>query len=198
MSEELTIDDQHRYFLGGKHLDWPSPTLILNEMGIVNMPEHWSEEQADYYKSRGSAVHSATAEDDLDDDFAIDWLKSELRIPAQRWRNFVKDSKIVIDDVELPIYNPKLQIVGCLDRRGGLSLKSGIQRCLIDIKTGGVPEYTKLQLAFYELILDDGPYARYGVGLGKDPYELKIFNDPLDRQKALTLLSAYRIRKEYR
>jgi len=82
MPEELTIDDQHRYFLGEKHLDWPSPTLILDEMGIVNMPKHWTEEQSDYYKSRGSAVHSATAEDDLDDDFDIAWLKPELRIPA--------------------------------------------------------------------------------------------------------------------
>lgn len=69
---------------------------------------------------------------------------------------------------------------------------------MIDIKTGDVPSWCGIQIAFYELILDDGPYTRYGVGLGKDPYELKLFSDPLDRQKALTLLSAYRIRKEYR
>ncbi len=196
MSEELTIDSEHRYWLGKKHLNWPSPTLILDALGISKQPEHWTEEQADYYKSRGSQVHLATYEDDMDKDFDIQSLKPELIIRVQRWRNFKKDSKITILGAEMPIFNGKLQMVGCLDRKCGLLLKSGEQRVLIDIKTGVIPKWVKYQLVAYELILDDGPYQRMAVGLGKDPYELKMFTDFRDRNVFLSMLSTYRAKLE--
>jgi len=195
----LTVDEQHRYWLDGKHLDWPSPTFLLDAMKVVdyetlaNYDSRW-----DYYRSRGSQVHYACYLDDTEPDFDLDGLKPDVKIRVERWRNFKKDSKIEILQAEQPIHNNTLQMVGCFDRLGALKLRSGEQRVLIDIKAGDIPKWTGLQLAFYELILMGGPYRRYGIGLGKDPYDLKEFNDHRDRTRALTLLGAYRIREEYK
>jgi len=197
----LTIDDNHKYWLDGKLLDWPSPTFLLETMGIVNYEDYPVLEnynQIDYYKSRGSQVHSATYRDDTDDGFETDGLKPEVKVRVDRWRNFKKDSKVEVVNAELPIYNTDIKMVGCLDRIANLKLRKTTQRVIIDIKSGEIPKWTGLQLAFYELILNDGYYRRFAVGLGKDPYDLKEFTDHRDRTNALTLLNAYRIREEYK
>lgn len=187
----LRVDDNHQYWLDGKPLSWPSPTVIMQDLRVIDYPQGEAGTATDYFKRRGSAVHLACYLDDVGELEDEEGLDPEIAIRLKRWRRFKKEARVDFSGLEEPLYSRQWQMVGCLDRRGVLRLDTE-EKVLIDIKSGAVPSWTGIQTAFYELLLDDGYYHRYGVGLGTDPYTVKLFTDSQDRNVALAMLSTYR------
>ena len=188
-------EKDHTYEVDGKRL--PSVTEILD---LLSYKEFNSIDQSTlYYASqRGTAVHEATVDIDLNDVAEVD---GETEPYIKAYMTFVQDYKPNYFGIEEQVANTQQGYAGTVDRYGLLGDRSFV----MDIKTVASPNrltYIKvcLQTYLYSLCLDYESPMLLALFLKKDgTYRVinckewwsKNMHDPL-MQSAISILSAYK------
>jgi len=185
----------HTYKLDGVLVK--SVTQILEESGLSD----FSRVPPDVLKRAcefGSAVHSATELDDMDD-LDDDSLDPSLFPYLAAWRKFKREFGFQVIDMEQIVYSKKLLFAGTYDRKGILNDKLTV----LDIKTGiaikSTVRNTGVQLAGYAIGYDEERKikeqikSRVGIWL-KDTgeYQLERFKNKRDYfvfRAALTIVN---------
>lgn len=153
----------HTYTRAGVVL--PSVTQILESVGIIDYRMIPGETREAALK-RGSDVHVLTHYDD-EWDLAEESVEPHLAGYLAAWRNWRLMSSIGqldITRIEHRMYHERLDYAGTLDRVFG-------DQFIVDIKTGSLPWWVRIQLAGYRELLDpdrNKAYRRIGVELHKD------------------------------
>jgi hypothetical protein len=133
----------HIYTLDGSRL--PSVTEILTSEGFINNGFYTK-----YGRERGQAVHLACHLDDMNDldDSSIDPVIEPYLFG---YRQFKKDTHFKVIRSEFKMYHSIYNFAGTPDKDGILHDKPS----LLDIKTGSVEPWTGLQLAAYDILLQE-------------------------------------------
>lgn len=205
MSRLQFLEEPHVYLLDGAPI--PSNTQILKACGYVD--DAWYTPEA---RIRGTEVHAACwylCEGDLD------WstVKAGYVPYLEAFQQFLRDSQIHIDFNEVPvwgnaIFGTRIDIMGVL---WDAELRRQV-RALIDIKTGAVQDWVRLQLWGQQIAITDRiqaqdevwtqripyvnkhpyPEARFSLALGSNgKYRLKKWPAPSDREKFLEAVAEY-------
>lgn len=138
----LFDEKPHRYTLDGLVL--PSVTQVLSSVGIIDT--QWFNEAG---KWRGSAVHKWCELEDVGTikEYAMD-KRAEKYLDA--WRKFKSETGIKEwVAIEVPAYS-RFGFAGTADR---IAL-NGNTGFVIDLKTGAIPNWARLQLAAYADMLE--------------------------------------------
>lgn len=148
----------------------PNVTSILKGAGLID--DTWF---TDYARTRGQAVHLATA---LYDRGELDETSVDGRITGylDAWVRFKSDSGFQPHLIEEPVGNENPMYAGTLDRAGTIGEASAI----LDIKTGHMPAWAALQTAAYQRCK---PHyrQRFGVELRENgTYRMTPFTDRND------------------
>lgn len=140
------------------HAYWDGDREVAGVTQVLAKTVNWSRVPPDtleYARTRGKAVHHATALDDLGqlDESSIDPVVEPY---LMAWRRFTRENQPQWEVVEGMVYHPLYRYAGTLDRRGtfpGLLRPKGLpyrKRVLLDIKTGDEDHASyDLQLAAY-------------------------------------------------
>ncbi len=189
---ELKFDEaEHRYTLEGRTL--PSVTGILDECGIVDKSFY-----TDSARIRGTFVHKAIA---LDCRGGVDpaTIDSIIKPYFEAWLKFKAQVKPLILGSEIRVLNRLLGYAGTLDLL--IKIPPSPTVWLVDIKSGGLANWTAIQLAGYFLAENDlkiKPGARAGLQLKDDGnYNFKPYENPNDLKvfKAAATLQNYKLRR---
>lgn len=184
--------DPHGYEIDGAPV--PSVTEILEDLGLSDY-SFVPEDDLDWAKDRGSAVHTATHFYD-DGDLNDDDLDDRVRPHVEAYKNFREDTGFEPTHIEIPVWHPVNRYAGTLDRIGVLN---GVS-VLVDLKSGQPPPTVGLQTAAYQLAAkctyDLTPVKRFSLWL-KDDGRYKL--DPLDNwhdfDDFLSLVNTWYIKK---
>jgi hypothetical protein len=156
----------------------PSVTQVLESAGIIDYSSI-PRGIRDYALQRGSLVHRACElwdEGDLD----MDTLSDVLAPYVRAYIDFRETTGFTPILSEYRAYSTRWGYAGTLDRLGQV----GNRLWLIDLKSGGMPRWARLQTAAYhELIKGLHPCVeRYALRLDKDGrfYLSDPFTDPSD------------------
>lgn len=124
---DLTLNENHQYFLDTRPID--GLTSTLKEGGLIRSSD-------EFYMNRGTAVHLAT---ELFDKGTLDEETVDPRIRGylESWKRFRKDQNYQPVYIEYEIYHPQLMVASKVDRIP-----------LLDIKTGSPEPWHILQVAF--------------------------------------------------
>lgn len=142
--------------------DWPRVTYILEATGVVDYSRI---PNAEFYLSRGSDVHMIAA--DIDSELPDYWSDGDLAGYAAAWVKFKQETGFKPELIEHPVYHEGRRYKGTLDRLGKFG--AGRDRVLLDIKSGIVADWVKLQTAAYAACLEKPEtILRYGLQLKKD------------------------------
>jgi hypothetical protein len=186
----LNFDDvTHTYTLDGRKV--PSVTQAMADVGIIDT-EWYKPEHA----LRGKHVHEAAQyfdEDDLDPTSILPHIVPYL----DAWIQFRKDTGFKPHLIEQRVWR-SCGYAGTLDRTGWLNDRY----ILLDLKSGGLPNWTGLQTSGYEHALVERilakeieapiPQARFAVQVKKDgKYNLKEYTDWQDKDNFLAALRVY-------
>lgn len=159
-------EQDHAYYADGKN--FPSVTELLNRAGLIS----------DFCKNnpqatwRGQSVHTLTAIDDRER-LDLRTVPVELRGYLKSWRNYRKDTGFTPTLIEERVDHPERGYSGRLDRAGGFF--SDRLQAIVDIKTGAVTPWTRLQLTAYAHALGV-VCMRVAVGLKPDgTYKVQIY-----------------------
>ena len=172
----ITFDEAtHTYHIDG--VPAVSVTQAMDDCGIIDK-SHYDQSTA----SRGTMVHYLC--ECLDNGEDVDALLDkapEYHGYIVGYRAFLDDSKIEYLASEKIVYHRGSRVAGRLDRLGRLKRLS-----IIDIKSGGVPTWTGVQLAGYEYCLNDMGFNqlfdRYALKLSDNgTYKFVPFKDKSDR-----------------
>jgi hypothetical protein len=141
--------------------DWPRVTEVLKATGIADFA---SIPNIEFYLQRGQDVHMicesiVKGEPDY-------WTGTELEGYAIAFQSFLADTKFRPDLVEHPVYHETRRYKGTLDLTGRMG--DNDHPWLIDLKSGIVAEWVKLQTAAYASCLPSPDrIKRAGVQLKK-------------------------------
>lgn len=194
--DRFTFDpEHHRYFLNNEEI--PSVTHILEDLGFVNYDMVNAATREASLKF-GSAVHLACQLDD-NDDLVEESLDPALAPYLEGWRKFKKQCKVEIITNEKSIYSARHKIAGTPDRIGSFRKRT----TLIDIKTGLIEKWVRLQTAGYKIIHDEqNPKnkirQRIGVQLLPGKYKLVPFEDKSDLSYFLNCVQFYKGKEVYK
>ncbi len=179
--------DTSRYQLDGQRV--LSVTEALDIAGLVDfsgVPLSLLEEAAE----RGKRVHAAIAtmiDAEVRGDEA--WCPDDEVGYINAFLRFRTDTGFEVIENEYPVLSKRYRYAGTLDLFGIIETSL----CLLDLKTGVIPEWTGLQTAGYEMALREtkmghwkldpnDPIQRYGLQLKPDgTYKLKRFETFSDR-----------------
>lgn len=160
-------DESHTYTVDSRPV--PSVTEILKAEGFIDV-SHYQE----YGRNRGKLAHLAihlydTGE--LDEES----LDPVLGPYLEAWKLFRADTDMKIIESETPIVDPLKRYAGTPDK---VVLLDGKQT-IIDMKTGTVSPWTRLQLCAYCEV--KGIYRRVAVQLNEDgTYKIFAYSDRQD------------------
>ena len=177
---------EHAYWLGKEKLD--PVTGVLKALGFI-----WEADESDL--ERGRKVHLACHLRALG---VLDMADLDPRLAGyvHGFDRFIRDTAAVIVESEVPRYHPQYLCAGTLDLR--LTIRGW--EWVIDLKSGKAPKWGGYQTGAYELLLlpADKPRKRGCLELTEDgDYNLVLHTDRDDGADFLTLLRAYRIRREH-
>ena len=200
----VTLDDAHVYHDDAGAV-WPGVTSILGQVEpwrsrFVNIPEAVLE----YKRQIGTAVHHATALDDmglLDEDTVAPEIAGYL----EAWRRCVAQNRLAFYHREQVVWHPLRRYAGTLDWMG----ESAWGHMLLDIKTGpataglqaGPQTWAYLKAAKANRIRGyTGYYRRASVHLSPDGrYQVVAHdNDEQDGQDFLDALNQFTAAKRGR
>ena len=175
----LTFDpESHVYRFNGRKV--PSVTEILRAEGFIDTA--WF---TDYGRQRGKLAHLAIHlldEGELDEE-SLDPVLSPY---VEAWKRFKADTGVRVIESEAPCADPLGRYAGTPDK---IVVMDGKQVCL-DIKTGTVQPWTRLQLCAY--CEAKGIYRRSAVGLHDDgTYKLHPYTDRQDFAVWNAVLAVY-------
>lgn len=140
---------------------WPSVTGILKATGIADFSRL---PNAELYLQRGSDVHMVC--DSIDKEEPDYWTGTELEGYANAWKKFRLETEWRTLFIEARVLNPQRRYRGTLDRLGFFGQNT--TRVLLDIKSGIVADWVKLQTAGYAACLEEPQtIQRCGVQLKK-------------------------------
>lgn len=141
---------------------WPHVTTILGATGIADFSKI---RNADYYLQRGSDVHMVC--ESIDRGEPDYWTETDLEGYANAWKRFKDETCFTPELIEHPVYHEVRRYQGRLDRTG--FFEGAERRCLLDMKSGIVADWVRLQTAAYSACLErPETIARYGLQLRKD------------------------------
>lgn len=128
--------------------NWPRVTRILEATGIADFSKI---RNAEYYLQRGTDVHMIAAsickgEPDY-------WSGSELEGYAAAWQAFLADTQFRPILVEQPVFHEQRKYRGTLDYAGYFGGSADLVQ--LDVKSGIVADWVKLQTAAYTACLPD-------------------------------------------
>ena len=152
-------DETHTYTLDGKVL--PNVTDILDSAGIVD--KRWFTPESAW---RGKCVHKACK---LLDQGKLDWDTVDPAIAGyvRSWQAFKQQTGFKVKVCERPAYHEFWKYAGTVDRIGTMNNSM----VLIDIKTGPVATWVRLQTAAYAHLHESmGLLPRYGLELRNSPF----------------------------
>jgi len=195
---ELELDiDSHRYTLDGVTI--PGCTQVLTAMGATPGFNFLSQDELEFYRSRGHAVHSAVeyaVKGTLDHRTVVDEIRPYLR----GWDAAVKDHGIEVLEfngdpfVEKPLSHPIFRYGVKPDVVARIGKESGP----IEIKaTSAHAPATGLQLAAQRLairnVMPSIGNMRIGLRLLPKPpyYDLRYYVDKTDEAVWLSLLNGF-------
>lgn len=175
---------------------WPRVTRILEATGVA---DYSKVPNAEFYKQRGREVHLLCA--DIDAGVPDYWSGDELEGFAKAWISFKKETGFTPTLIETPVHHPVRQYRGTLDRVGYFSALQTQARILLDIKSGIVADWVRLQTAAYAACLEKPEeIQRYGLQLKKDgTFRIsEVFKDyRSDSNAFFSLVSCYHVRAQY-
>ncbi len=168
-------------------------TSLLSQAGLIDfsmIPEN----MRDHYMDRGSKVHLATElydEGDLDEATLDPILKKYFEGYKKFKADYGERYKIV--SMEGAVRHPLQRYAGRFDR---LCTIDG-ELSILDIKTGGLQNWTALQIEAYRLAFEsenkEKIKGRYALQLKKDgKYLLKKYSDPYDTAAWLAVVTLAR------
>lgn len=185
----------HQYAYNGVVL--PSVTQLLKPI------ENWdflSDDDKAWYADRGTAVHTATALDDLGD-LVEESVHESIRGYLESWRGLLRDTSIELLSVEERVCHPALGYAGTLDRRALVSKRHAV----IDLKAGVKLTSHGVQVNGYRRAWNhwtpkpEHIQTCYTAYLNKDgkPAKLESWTDTLHDQEFIALLTHYQWEKRY-
>lgn len=139
------IEDKHIYVLGDEELPSVSHLCRFLYREVYKDAPAWQMEQA---AIRGTAIHEATQQLDIEKTAAIDF---EYLPYLEAYKRFLTEHSVKWEMIEKPFYHPTERYAGTIDRYG----KVDGFNCLADIKSS----YTvhkplcRAQLNLYRLML---------------------------------------------
>jgi hypothetical protein len=194
--DTLTFDQEwHCYKLNG--IGMSGVSSILKAAGLVDLsgiPELVLERARDF----GIAVHKAC---ELEDKGTLDLetLDPALMPYLEAWRRFKADMKVIIIDIEKPVYSKKWWYAGTCDRIATI----GGKRVMVDIKSSATMYPSmKIQLAGYaiadEEMTGEKIQERLGVQLLKTAdYKIYPYRDETsDRSVFLSAVTISKFKKK--
>lgn len=219
MNELQFNEGKHEYSVGGTIL--PGVTSIISGMGLSGIPYkilqelkslkngeievcHLSGKALAVYQAGqfGTAAHRAC---ELEDEASLDMksLDSAILPYLEAWRQFKKETGVLICLIEDRVYHPFLGFAGTIDRTGIINDK----KFIIDIKTSAeFPSCLGLQTAAYKGLYvsnyvdrnSNVSIDRMGVLLKPDA-TYRLADDSLfkktDWNNFLSALSLYKLKK---
>ena len=185
----------HTYAYNGVVL--PSVTQIL---APITDWSFLSDEDKAWYADRGTAVHTATALDDLGD-LVEESVHESIRGYLESWRGLLRDASIELLSVEERVCHPALGYAGTLDRRALVNKRHAV----IDIKAGVKLASHGVQVHGYKRAWNHWPpklehiQTCYTAYLQKDgkPAKLEPWTDTLHDQQFVALLTNHFWEKRY-
>lgn len=206
---ELELDENHVYRLDGVVI--PGCTQVLKAMGCTPGFNFMSEDQLEFYRSRGHAVHKAvelSIRGELDKR-TLD--QREVKPYLVGWERFCNDHRVDVVEIkrgsalsdlvgrdgfftEIPLHHKSFRygvtpdVIGCIDGQYGV----------IEIKaTSAHAPATGLQLAAQLFavrgLMADFGTQRIGLRLLKDEpyYDMRHYTEKSDEAVWLSLLNSY-------
>lgn len=132
---------------------WPRVTAILQGTGIADFS---SIPNAEFYLQRGSDVHMICASiSKTEPDY---WTGTDLEGYADAFRLFLNETNFRPTLIEQPVCNVQRQYRGTLDYAGQFGEQKDV--VLLDVKSGIVAEWVRLQTAAYAACLPDAQKIR--------------------------------------
>ena len=177
-------------------MNLPSVTTILKDAGLYGDIERWSDSEA---MRRGRLTDAAcnllAMGKVLPEAWEIDHPECVPFIDG--YRSFLQRHRVQLIDCAREVTNRNERYLGHYDQL--LMLDGGV-RALIDIKTGGLPPVTALQLAGYELAcysMGIERVTRFALQLARGDFKLVPFTDPRDKDEFTILVRAHWVRAKY-
>jgi hypothetical protein len=163
-------DEKHEYRYHGRTL--LSVSDVLEEAGLKDRVCG-----DDFYLWVGNATHKAI---ELYAKGTLDPATVDARIQPRldAYLRFVRDTGFRMVESEKPYFNPSL---GLACKPDLLGVFPNGEECLVEIKSGGIPRWAKLQVAGQDLTI--GPPAhrkRYGLSVRGPRPSIIPYNDPDD------------------
>ena len=176
---------------------FPSVTQIL---APITDWSFLSDEDKAWYAERGTAVHIATALDDMGD-LVEESVHDSLRGYLTSWRDLLRGTSITLRSVEERVAHPLLRVAGTLDRRAIIQKHHAV----IDLKAGvklashGVQVYGYKRLWNYGRKQSDWIQDCYTAYLQKDGAQAKLvkWDDDLHDAQFVALRTNYLWEKRY-
>jgi len=179
---------------------WPSTTQILHDAGLYGEIARWSDAAA---MRRGRLVDGACNLLVMGKDLTDEWCYAhpECLPYLEAYNKFLMKHEVKLIKCAFEVRHRELRYTGHPDQ---LVMLDG-SRTLLDIKTGGMPKPTPLQLASYEVALysmNDPELGtervrRLGLQLADSEFTMHWFTDPRDKDEWSILAQAHHIRNKY-
>lgn len=187
---DLWFDPQaHAYYRQGRRIG--SVTDVLKAVGIIDQNEMWVTEHEMW---KGTCIHKGV---ELLNKGTLDWDTvddTEIMPYLQSYEKFIQSTGFKARRIEYALVDIVLGIAGRLDIEG--LFPSG-QPAVIDVKTGTVKPFTRIQLSGYDYLLQsedktDKPRERYALELkGDRPRIVRFGDDEHDRGIFLSACSIF-------
>jgi hypothetical protein len=144
-------EETHTYRIDGRIIPGVSDILSAASIGHSDTTDSGYEVDADvmdYARDRGSDVHLACQ---LLDEGDLDWesLDEEIEPYVVGYEQWKEETGFVPDMIEQILYNEADDYCGTMDRAGWI----GDERVVVDIKTGSLKPWHRIQAAAYAACL---------------------------------------------
>ena len=174
---------------------WPTTTQVLHDAGLYSDLARWSDSDA---MRRGRLLDAACNLLAMGKIIPGDWKNNHPECDAYTdgYYKFLLRHEVKLIKCAFEVRNHVLRYTGHPDQ---LVLLDG-KRVLLDIKTGGMPKCTALQLASYEMALysvGEERVRRLGLQLAAGDFKFHWFDDPRDKDEWSILVQAHHIRSKY-
>lgn len=167
-------------------------THILKSCGLIDYSQI-DKSTMDFALDRGGKIHKTCELWDIGE-LDESTLDPQLQPYLEAYKKFLKETRFEVLAIEQQVESEILGISGRIDRIGLLNDR----RCILDIKTTSVPDWTAIQTALYALCLDQFYLVdRYGLALRNNgTYRLDKFQNQSDKPVALAAVTLYQWKQE--
>lgn len=177
-------------------MKFPSVTQVFRLSGLYDDMDLAGYANSQVGKHRGSALVKAChyLAYGQEPQWKGDDTHPELDRFLDGYRLFLSDHKWILEEHEKECISEVHRVVSHPDQIGSLDG----QFSNVEIKTGALPDWVRIQLAGQNIALENRTIPRYSLHLpGNGRYKLHRWNDFHDYNEFLTLLHAVWVRSKY-